>query len=169
MGQFHLGRRNRMCEDLEVFNSILMVVFSFRLGQSTGSGQKCRGKKNWTVVRGQVRGALCANKQRCWHNNIPKAKVRWGREHKDRSEVPYLSVCLPTGSVTCRGPWWLLSRTLALVYLIWFGASSPPHPNMWGSALPMIFFERGCNAQSGASQRLREAATTSNIWIFWFI
>lgn len=61
MGQFHLGQRNSMCEDLEVFNSILMVVFSFRFGQSTGSGQKQR-EKELNSGQGQVWGPLCVNK-----------------------------------------------------------------------------------------------------------
>lgn len=37
-GWSNSGRRNSMCEGLEVFNSILEVVLSLGFGQSTGSG-----------------------------------------------------------------------------------------------------------------------------------
>ena len=53
MGQLHLGRRNRMCEDLEVFNSIRMVVFSLDWVRAQALGRSAEGKRTeqWSGAR----------------------------------------------------------------------------------------------------------------------
>ena len=82
-----------MCEDLEVFNSIRMVVFSLDLVRAQALGRSAEGKRTeqWSGARSRGPCVL-----------VSQGEVRKGTQ---RSEVPCLSVCLPTGSVTSRGPW----------------------------------------------------------------